>query len=93
MMPFLAVRCLNCNNIDEFPRMDYDEIPYCSQVHPLSLSLSSSIWLLTQKKSAHQHPTLSPQPHPPSNSHNGPTMATTNSPPSSRAAYLSLTPL
>lgn len=37
MMPFLAVRCLNCNNIDEFPRMDYDEIPYCSQVCPLSI--------------------------------------------------------
>ncbi|KAH0607320.1 uncharacterized protein H6S33_003308 [Morchella sextelata] len=31
MMPYVSVRCLNCNNIDEFPRMDYDEIPYCSQ--------------------------------------------------------------
>ncbi|CUS13292.1 unnamed protein product [Tuber aestivum] len=31
MLTFIAVRCLNCNNVDQFPRMDYDEIPYCSQ--------------------------------------------------------------
>ncbi|KAL7272992.1 hypothetical protein RUND412_004179 [Rhizina undulata] len=31
MVFLLAIRCLNCNNIDDFPRMDYDEIPYCSQ--------------------------------------------------------------
>ncbi|KAG0123917.1 hypothetical protein HOY82DRAFT_543977 [Tuber indicum] len=31
MLTFIAVRCLNCNNVDQFPRMDFDEIPYCSQ--------------------------------------------------------------
>jgi len=31
MVLILSVRCLNCNNVDEFPRMDFDQIPFCSQ--------------------------------------------------------------
>jgi hypothetical protein len=31
MVLLLSVRCLNCNNVDEFPRMDFEQIPFCSQ--------------------------------------------------------------
>ncbi|KAF8543550.1 hypothetical protein BDD12DRAFT_915792 [Trichophaea hybrida] len=30
-MQFLSVRCLNCQNLDTFPRINLDEIPYCGQ--------------------------------------------------------------
>ncbi|KAA8902956.1 hypothetical protein FN846DRAFT_780324 [Sphaerosporella brunnea] len=30
-MQFLSVRCLACQNLDSFPRMSYEDIPYCSQ--------------------------------------------------------------
>ncbi|KAI5776526.1 hypothetical protein EDC01DRAFT_451540 [Geopyxis carbonaria] len=30
-MQFLSIRCLNCSNVDDLPRMHHDNIPYCSQ--------------------------------------------------------------
>ncbi|KAA8894902.1 hypothetical protein FN846DRAFT_785730 [Sphaerosporella brunnea] len=30
-MQFLSIRCLACQNLDSFPRMSYEDIPYCSQ--------------------------------------------------------------
>jgi hypothetical protein len=38
-MQFLTIRCLACQNLDSFPRRNYDEIPYCSQASSLTYTV------------------------------------------------------
>ncbi|KAI5858085.1 hypothetical protein BZA05DRAFT_331436, partial [Tricharina praecox] len=67
IMHFLSVRCLNCHNLDTFPRLSYDQVPFCSQAHPPELLqlCASTNSLVPEGPLSGPTPTSTPTPAPP----------------------------